>query len=136
MRISAAVPFDGRSEKQRSTAQDLFCAGVAMAVLAESRGDNVVTISAVKSLKMMALSVVWGSWVVIKNAVARVVSPLWPVGGGSVAADDGGAARAASARGGKADDKRLAAVRSHRDRPPPCLSTTVYGTHSYVKVKV
>lgn len=116
-----------------------------MAVLAEGRGDNVVSISTVESLKMLALSVVWGSWVVVKNAVARIIRPLWPAGDGAdidavaaaATADDRGDASAvsAAARGGKACGKRLVG-RSRRDRPPPCLSTAVYGTHSYVKVKV
>lgn len=114
-----------------------FYRGVTMAVLADSRGDNVVSISAVQSLKMLALSVVWGSWMVVKSAVARLVSPLWPVGDGYDAAATGAAVSAAAGGGaGKAGEKRLPPCRSRRSRPPPCLSTTVYGTHSYVKVKV
>ncbi|XP_026807036.1 epoxide hydrolase 4-like [Rhopalosiphum maidis] len=88
-----------------------------MAVLAGGR-DNVVSISAAESLKMLSLSVVWGSWVVVKNAVALAVRPLWSAGGGH-----GNRKRAA------ADDGVV------RDRPPPCLFDAVYGTHSYVKVK-
>ncbi|XP_026807034.1 epoxide hydrolase 4-like [Rhopalosiphum maidis] len=118
-----------------------------MAVLVGGR-DNVVSISAAESLKMLAFSVVWGSWVVVKNAAARAVSPLWSnCGGGGghrndvdgdggrtgVGADDDDAvataATAVAVAGGPA------ARRAPRDRPPPCLSTTVYGTHSYVKVK-
>lgn len=115
-----------------------------------------VSISAAESLKMLAFSVVWGSWVVVRNAAARTVGPLWSnCGGGgngsgsggrgdgrgdgddreTGAADDDAAATATGAvatySGGKS--VRRAAL---RDRPPPCLSTTVYGTHSYVKVKV
>lgn len=95
---------------------------------------------------MLAFSVVWGSWIVVKNAAVRAVTPLWSNGdghendvdgddreSGAGAADDDTVATAttvATAGGNKA------ARRTHRDRPPPCLSTTVYGTHSYVKVKV
>jgi epoxide hydrolase 4 len=92
-----------------------------MAVLAGGR-DNVVSISAAESLKMFSLSVVWGSWVVVKNAVALAVRPLWSTGGGG---------------GGHGNRKRAAANDGVvRDRPPPCLFNAVYGTHSYVKVKV
>lgn len=108
-----------------------------MAMLAECRGDNVVSISAVQSLKMLALSVVWGSWVVVKNAAARIIRPLWPVGEAADAVSVAAAGDGGGGGGGKAGDKQhLAAGRSRRSRPPPCLSTTVYGTHSYVKVKV
>lgn len=104
-----------------------------------------VSISAAESIKMLAFSVVWGSWIVVKNAAVRAVTPLWSNGGGhgdDVDGDD----RESGARA--ADDDTVAttttvatvggnkaARRTHRDRPPPCLSTTVYGTHSYVKVK-
>jgi epoxide hydrolase 4 len=120
-----------------------------MAVLVGGR-DNVVSISAAESLKMLAFSVVWGSWIVVKNAAARAVSPLWSnCGGGGgghrndvdgdggqtgVGADDDDAVATATTAVATAGGP--AARRAPRDRPPPCLSTTVYGTHSYVKVKV
>lgn len=118
-----------------------------MAVLVRSR-DNVVSISTADSLKMFALSVVWGSWIVVKNAAARAFSPLWPNGGGgggshgydgddnmdekgSIYVDDDAVTTDAATASDKAIRRAVP-----RDRPPPCLSTTVYGTHSYVKVKV
>lgn len=102
-----------------------------MALLVGGR-DNVVSISTAESLKMLALSVVWGSWIVVKNAAARAFSPLWSNGGGY------GDNKEAAANENAVVNARGKAVRRApiRDRPPPCLSTTVYGTHSYVKVKV
>ncbi|XP_022182882.1 epoxide hydrolase 4-like [Myzus persicae] len=114
-----------------------------MAVLAGAR-DNVVSISAAESMKMLAFSVVWGSWIVVKNAAVRAVSPLWSNGGGHGDDADGDDREA----GAEVTDKDAVATtttvaisggkasrRTPRDRPPPCLSTTDYGTHSYVKVK-
>ncbi|KAL4090935.1 hypothetical protein QTP88_025693 [Uroleucon formosanum] len=94
--------------------------------------DNVVSISAAESLKMFALSVVWGSWIVVKNtAVKAISSPLWSIGAAC------GNNRYVVADENAPIDTRGKAIRLTpvRDRPPPCLSTTVYGTHSYVKVK-
>lgn len=95
---------------------------VAMAVLVECR-DNVVSIPKAESLKLFVNSLVWGSWMVVKNAVARAVSAvrLDTVGHGAVAVAKG-----------HADS----AVHSRRDYPPACLTSTFYGTHSYAKVKV
>lgn len=101
-----------------------------MAVLVES-GDSVVSISAAESLKMFAFSLVWGTWVLFRNTATRVVGPLLTTGRGT----DGDAAAADCKKADDNADKRLA-CRGRRDRPPPCLSTAVYGTHSYVKVKV
>ncbi|KAF0759606.1 epoxide hydrolase 4-like isoform X1, partial [Aphis craccivora] len=97
-----------------------------MAVLVGGRDNVVVSISAAESLKMFSLSVVWGSWIVVKNAVALAVRPLW--------SDDTGHGNHKSAvatAAGKPIGRRALA----RDRPPPCLFDAVYGTHSYVKVK-
>ncbi|XP_029345978.1 epoxide hydrolase 4 isoform X1 [Acyrthosiphon pisum] len=115
-----------------------------MAVLVGGR-DNVVSISAAESIKMLALSVVWGSWIIVKNAAVRAVTPLWSNGGGRGDDVDGDDRESGA---GVADDDTVATAttvatvggnkagrRAPRDRPPPCLSTTVYGTHSYVKVK-
>ncbi|XP_025192500.1 epoxide hydrolase 4-like [Melanaphis sacchari] len=100
-----------------------------MAVLVGGR-DHVVSISVVESLKMFSLSVVWGSWIVVKNAIALAVRPLWLDGGHGIhrhaAVDDGAVTTAV---GGKVIRRAL------RDRPPPCLFNAVYGIHSYVKVK-
>ncbi|CAI6362674.1 unnamed protein product [Macrosiphum euphorbiae] len=98
-----------------------------MALLVGGR-DSVVSISAAESLKMLVLSVVWGSWIVVKNAVSRVFSPLWSDGGNYI--DLASSENAVINARGKAIHRAPI-----RDRPPPCLSTTVYGTHSYVKVK-
>lgn len=111
-----------------------------MAVLADRR-DSVVSIPTVELLKMFACSVVWGLWMVAKNAVVRfVVDPLWFFGrrGGHPVArrsDSALPAHSATDVGDKAQDG-LTTVRGHRDRPPPCLSNAIYGAHSYVKVKV
>ncbi|XP_050440356.1 epoxide hydrolase 4-like isoform X2 [Adelges cooleyi] len=78
-----------------------------MAMLVERR-DNVVCISPVESLKMLVLSLFWGTWIVLKNGLFRAINTLPAGGRGSV---------------------------SRRDCPPPCLTSTVYGTHSYAKVK-
>lgn len=118
-----------------------------MAVLVGGR-DNVVSISAAESMKMLAFSVVWGSWIVVKNAAVRAISPLFSSGGGggghvddadgddqevsTEASDDDAVATATTVATTSGKTVRPAL----RDRPPPCLSTTVYGTHSYVKVKV
>lgn len=110
-----------------------------MAVLIGGR-DNVVSISVAESIKLLALSVIWGSWIVVKHAAVRAVTPLWSNGGGQ-GDDVHGVDRKSGVKA--ADDDTVAttsgkkaARRSPRDRPPPCLFTTVYGTHSYVKVKV
>lgn len=110
-----------------------------MAVLVGGR-DNVVSIPTAQSLKMLALSLIWGSWIIVRNTVARFIGPaVWTGRPGDEDDVDGTAAggnvtgKVVSATG--KGDKRLT-VRGHRDRPPPCLSATVYGTHSYVKVKV
>lgn len=115
-----------------------------MAVLVGGR-DNVVSISAAESMKMLAFSLVWGSWIVVKNAAVRAISPLFSNGGGhgddadgddqeagAEASDDDAVATATTVATASGKTARPAL----RDRPPPCLSTTVYGTHSYVKVKV
>ncbi|VVC25488.1 Epoxide hydrolase-like,Alpha/beta hydrolase fold-1,Alpha/Beta hydrolase fold [Cinara cedri] len=102
-----------------------------MAVLAESR-DNVVSISAVESLKMLAFSVIWGTWIVIRNAVVRMTAPLLLNSGRRRRRVDSTSA-VKSAADGKGD-KRLAGLEL-TDRPPKCLFTTVYGIHSYVKIK-
>ncbi|KAL4090937.1 hypothetical protein QTP88_025695 [Uroleucon formosanum] len=109
-----------------------------MAVLIGGR-DNVVSISVAESIKLFALSVIWGSWIVVKHAAVRAVTPLWSNGGGQ-GDDVHGVDRKSGVKA--ADDDTVAttsgkkaARRSPRDRPPPCLFTTVYGTHSYVKVK-
>lgn len=105
-----------------------------MAVLVGGRDNVVVSISVSESLKMFSLSVVWGSWIMVRNAVALAVRPLWSndTGHGNhkrpAANDDDAVATAA----GKAIGRRALI----RDRPPPCLFDAVYGTHSYVKVKV
>ncbi|KAL5238414.1 hypothetical protein ACI65C_005824 [Semiaphis heraclei] len=52
-----------------------------MAVLVGGR-DNVVSISAAESMKMLAFSLIWGLWIVIKNAAVRVISPLFSNDGG------------------------------------------------------
>jgi hypothetical protein len=110
-----------------------------MAVLAEGR-DNVVSIPVVDALKMLALSVVWGSWIVVKNAAFRAVGPLWSINpfgdGGPVDKSATTAAAVAGKTAGDGSDRTRLTAHAHRDRPPPCLFTTVFGTHSYVKVKV
>lgn len=128
-----------------------------MAVLAGGR-DNVVSISAAESLKMLAFSVVWGSWVVVRNAATRAVGPLWSNCGGGGGGGGNGSGSGGHGDGDDGDDRETGAADDDavatatgavatsggksvrraalRDRPPPCLSTTVYGTHSYVKVKV
>ncbi|CAH1737094.1 unnamed protein product [Aphis gossypii] len=103
-----------------------------MAVLDGGRDNVVVSISVSESLKMFSLSVVWGSWIMVKNAVALAVRPLWSndTGHGNhkrSAANDDAVATAA----GKAIGRRALI----RDRPPPCLFDAVYGAHLYVKVK-
>lgn len=107
----------------------------AMAVLVTSRRDNVVSISVTESLKMLAYSVVWGSWIVFKKVAAMVVGPLWlgRYGIGAAAAGKD----APNASGGRADERLQQLVAGNRGyRPPPCLSSSVYGVHSYVKIKV
>lgn len=101
-----------------------------MAVLVETR-DNVVSIPAVESLKMLTFSVIWGTWIVLRNAVVRIVGPLLLKGRGRRRRDraDGSPVPDAQA------DERLAGLEL-TDRPPKCLFTTVYGIHSYVKIKV
>uniref|UniRef100_A0A2S2QFP3 Epoxide hydrolase 4 n=1 Tax=Sipha flava TaxID=143950 RepID=A0A2S2QFP3_9HEMI len=109
-----------------------------MAVLAEGR-DNVVSIPVVDALKMLALSVVWGSWIVVKNAAFRAVGPLWSINpfgdGGPVDKSAITAAAVVGKTAGDGSDRTRLTAHAHRDRPPPCLFTTVFGTHSYVKVK-
>lgn len=117
--------------------------GAAMAVLVARRRDNVVSISAAESLKMLAYSVIWGSWVVIKNAAAMVVGPLRisrygiGIGGGRHASGAAAKKGAPTASGGRADKRLQQLFAGNRGyRPPPCLSSSVYGVHSYVKIKV
>lgn len=110
-------------------------------MLAEGR-DNVVSIPATDALKMLALSVVWGSWIVVRNAASRAISPLWSISllgdadDGLTATTDSEQDKSEAAGTGDKTDRMQLAPHARRDRPPPCLFTTVYGTHSYVKVKV
>ncbi|XP_050525443.1 epoxide hydrolase 4-like [Daktulosphaira vitifoliae] len=82
-----------------------------MAKLAESH-DNVVCISPIESLKMLAFSLVWGLWIVLKDNLNRLVN----------------AVTRTSVNGKYGQNNR-------RDSPPSCLTSTVYGTHSNAKIK-
>lgn len=104
-----------------------------MAVLAESR-DNVVSISTVESLKMLTFSVIWGTWIVIRNSVVRIVRPLLLNRGRRRRVRPDGTSAVVSAAD-RTGDERLAGLEL-TDCPPKCLFTTVYGVHSYVKIKV
>lgn len=106
-----------------------------MAVLVRSH-DNVVTIPTLESLKMLGFSVVWGSWILIKNTAVRIVSPLWSIGKSNTIAKANFADSKTSSQGSDKGEKRQVFGLGPRDLPPPCLSTTIYGIHSYVKIKV
>ncbi|KAL5233260.1 hypothetical protein ACI65C_000670 [Semiaphis heraclei] len=97
-----------------------------MAVLVGGR-DNVVSISAAEWMKMLAYSLVWGSWIVVKNAAVRAIIPLFSNDGGhgdDTNGDDQEAGAEASDDDPVATASGKTARPALRDRPPPCLSTT------------